>query len=1284
MSLDSKWTQVHETLAEKLTCLKKMYPNHLDELSELADDLDELKISETRKLSSMSQDEAPLFEEFRSAFQEISVWINKAEMKLNTNRESQERAIGREIDEWEPKIGNLRKMAEKLVQLFVNQKADVEPEMESINAKWEHIVREVEKRIMANQAFRMVEVEEIKTTISHLSIPVTEPVVTVTQPSPIMDPDEEIETLIEEDFTPTADPPQPKIRFSINPQAISPKDSSSESLVSVETKPLRSVTTPKSPPQPLPKPRWYLEQRARGVQLPVSPEKVKVTENTLPSPLRLIGTVEKTESCERHMPEKAVLVSASTTPSSTVESPTVTSFNFATDDELALAKESAAIDHLLAETEYQLEEVARHVKDLGVTAKDKELLDFEADVKCVMLKIDKACSKLDDLDHEQDLKLRKDLIEMEVKVLEAQAPSLISRGDTLILMAHRKESNCAEAIQDLVSDLRRGWLDLKARTERKKSGIIEIEGKLQQFKKEMEQLKRWLSSAKVRLVRATHDSQVAKQFIIDVKKRHADMDHFNLLVSQLQQANAIEGQEMAVNIINSDWSDILNGAKPLMTKDTINGDSRPSATPGSPLLRSAPAEVATRMAKMLDALAAIDRQLETQILSSDRPCENLPAQSEALATVKNALDRLRPSLRQTDMDLDKLSGSLSMEYFEKLSNSNSQLHNQWDKVRHKYAQRQELWNTSKKLETDVESRINELNVWLKNVGENPSATIGNDDVACKGKIVAELTSNCKELMSKASAHEAMVLQSQVDTILRRWKNVLGALTQDRKVASGLCEKVDGISLLLSRNVNSSDIHAIRHTVQRLTESLESISDLRIELCKRLSTDVTKDPSFLKARTTVERLAITVPRRIDVLKEKGKRLESLLSNCDNVMSTIATMKAGLKKAQSEPDAAKQQTAFKSMLLSVANMQYDVNRVLNEFGGLEREVSNNQFDVDPVTSAKMMQLKNEWVRLSGEVKHLASVGGSSERSAKESQSQSNSDVNASITSPHSPCSVTSESCVSPTTCSQSSFQSDEGQVDVDELAARVERELQQMLEEATSLCLPVHEPATIRGIVDHQQQVMRRLESKREYLDSLVCGKGGRSSAPATPLLVSRVGVLRDQLDITKHRVLSRKSECTAMASDSEQFARKLNEIDSWLSRLEGILQSTHPLGQTLDVLEHQHQCTMDALKELSKYDHHIKLFMQVCERMNHVYARDDTEQIKAARSRVEQKHKSLVADFTQRRNEVQAVQNSFASYDRSVERFFDWLFDIESAVEQFEIEDSPNPALLQKFEAIKVV
>ena len=132
----------------------------------------------------------------------------------------------------------------------------------------------------------------------------------------------------------------------------------------------------------------------------------------------------------------------------------------------------------------------------------------------------------------------------------------------------------------------------------------------------------------------------------------------------------------------------------------------------------------------------------------------------------------------------------------------------------------------------------------------------------------------------------------------------------------------------------------------------------------------------------------------------------------------------------------------------------------------------------------------------------------------------------------------------------------------------------------------------------------------------------------------------------------------------------------------IFQSLYSL---IFILEYQHQSTMDALKELSKYDHHIKLFMQVCERMNNLYSRDNTEQIIEARQKVEERHNKLVADFTKRRNEIQAVQNSFNSYNKSVERFFDWLFDVETVVEQLEIdcEGSTDSIMHRKFEDVKV-
>ena len=104
--------------------------------------------------------------------------------------------------------------------------------------------------------------------------------------------------------------------------------------------------------------------------------------------------------------------------------------------------------------------------------------------------------------------------------------------------------------------------------------------------------------------------------------------------------------------------------------------------------------------------------------------------------------------------------------------------------------------------------------------------------------------------------------------------------------------------------------------------------------------------------------------------------------------------------------------------------------------------------------------------------------------------------------------------------------------------------------------------------------------------------------------------------------------------------------------------------------------------------HFRLFTQVCERMCHVYGRDDTTKIADHQQNVEQRHKNLATDFTKRRNEIQAMQNSFTSFDNSVERFFEWLFDVESTVEQLEgdVEASPKTkkVLRQKFEDIKVI
>ena len=74
-SLDDKWNRTHEALYEILSAAQKSITNdpNVGGIGEIADDLNELKASEVRKLSSMSQ--------------EVSKMI-KNQQKLNTNCKS--------------------------------------------------------------------------------------------------------------------------------------------------------------------------------------------------------------------------------------------------------------------------------------------------------------------------------------------------------------------------------------------------------------------------------------------------------------------------------------------------------------------------------------------------------------------------------------------------------------------------------------------------------------------------------------------------------------------------------------------------------------------------------------------------------------------------------------------------------------------------------------------------------------------------------------------------------------------------------------------------------------------------------------------------------------------------------------------------------------------------------------------------------------------------------------------------------------------------------------------
>ena len=257
--LEARWSKVKGLLEEELS-----ESNEAEEveLPELALDLEtgstsSLSGMESREASEQAEEGAAL-QEFREVFQEVSGWLDSAEKRLErARRASEDRQLEEQVAALRPKVRSnivnpvtmfgfkvesLGTMAVRVAEQFSSQREDVHGEMVSLGGRWEAVVSKIEP------GFSLVEVEQIKTTISQMVIPPSTLVQATTAPD-----EEEIMTLAEEQLP------------DLEEQVTSPAKVLEQGARSI------SKEKSKSPPPTLPKPRWYVEsmQAKRNGNTPV-------------------------------------------------------------------------------------------------------------------------------------------------------------------------------------------------------------------------------------------------------------------------------------------------------------------------------------------------------------------------------------------------------------------------------------------------------------------------------------------------------------------------------------------------------------------------------------------------------------------------------------------------------------------------------------------------------------------------------------------------------------------------------------------------------------------------------------------------------------------------------------------------------------------------------------------------------------------------------------------------------------------------------------------------------
>lgn len=1078
--IESRWAKVIARLQKKLLVVRSENEDGADPQIAKLKDFTSLNLSPSHQSQNHALKEEDdeekhsphLLKEFKTAFQEVSSWIETAESKLVNlrlnNRDSEERELGKEIEDMKPKISDLRAMAEKLVEMFVKSGAgkDVEPDMKMLGLRWGDLVLKVENRLKTNREFKMVEVEEIKTTISHLTIPTTVATKVVTSHTHqyhtngsngsngnghYMDEDE-IDTLPEEDSLPSSSKslkrPLPaeldlsaadrsfgkKSSSSVERESslLSSRDSSPDQLEIVtgtmilqsnsptfiketvskiprpnkalppKTLPKPKTPSPisspvKTPPKTLPKPQWF------SLHSNSSPEKVKVVSNTLPSP-------QKAQSPSRLATKEGEKEEEDT-------------------EKKVIDEENVAIERLLKEAHSDLAEVKKKASFHSQTKnaaemQERDIIDFEDSATNILRKIERAKGKLNQLDFETDLRLRDDLIGMEAKMIEAEVATLISRGDTLVLMTHRDDVTKADELQDRVTKLRCAWQALKRLADSKSEATVEAEDNVKRFKEEVERLKVWLKEIRPRVEKVNslgiHSSSayscsssignqedplpsMAKVLVREIEKKRTSVERLERLADRLKADNAL-GNPVSTEWVHlhTQWEEINDRMKKFsrdsvviattnseisdpQSSPSISGGSYGASNAGSGSnnqTNKSAAEIVTRISKMRDAVAAVDRQLKTQVLSN-KQYENLPLQATALETAKSALEKLRPTIKKTAKDLEALTGSLSVEYLEKIVGQSEKLRDEWQEVNRKYSERQVLWTESTFKHKEYFRRHGELDEWLEDAERAlvHAATASNlsgalqeqhkieKQVSEKNKEVTDLAVLGKEILPKTSAQEHVEIQTNIDRMLKRWKFVLSQLASQREKFNKerLVNNVNYMSHWLDENMeivaaptNISEKEEMTQTLATLksyeNESLPEKSKQMEKLTSSSSSSSALGPDVQnKLKEQFHAFRTIVPNRRKEIEERIVMLDSVSFRLRNNQSWVDQTLRNLEEARRK-DSASQTEKIRA---SLSNKEREsVGQMLEDCAEIECQVIGNKLEMNEELASRIQKFRSDW--------------------------------------------------------------------------------------------------------------------------------------------------------------------------------------------------------------------------------------------------------------------------------------------------------------------------------------
>jgi hypothetical protein len=173
----------------------------------------------------------------------------------------------------------------------------------------------------------------------------------------------------------------------------------------------------------------------------------------------------------------------------------------------------------------------------------------------------------------------------------------------------------------------------------------------------------------------------------EVDKRKAEMKIIETLGAALQNKNSLGRLTASFSQVRASWFQLRQlAAEPLSGSGSKQERRSKSRSPREVVDRAVPLEIFNRITKLQEALVAVNHQLDTSFMTGRR-YENLGLQADTLEKVRTALESLKPRLKKAFADMELVSGSLSMEYFDKLTARGEKLREEWREVNEAFVAR---------------------------------------------------------------------------------------------------------------------------------------------------------------------------------------------------------------------------------------------------------------------------------------------------------------------------------------------------------------------------------------------------------------------------------------------------------------------------------------------------------------------------------------------------------------------------------------------------------------------